>query len=805
MPICRECNREFKVLNSNHLAQHGLTLQDYINKYGEDPNKSSLGGSRTKASASSVVKKTKEKSENELSTKQTRTIEDLFELENTVVIPENFQWVDQTNKELLDKVIDLIYEYGEVSVDTETTGLDPFSDRVTHIILTPHDPGRKYNILIPLYHEDREGHPMPNLLPTDYVVSKIKPILEDPNIRTDWFNLYFDGVMLFTSFGIKVANIVPEKYLPKLVNGRMTYRRWDPAVDKWTGGWDSSPTAHILNENEPSNKLKDLYAKYVFKSETDPAIQALGFETFEEQFGDIRFYRVPKKVATAYGAKDGYITRRMREFQEPYVNSTGDLANILYTIEFPLIKPLYEMRIEGIRANLDTAKKIGDELEIKRAGALEKVRAVVGDINLNSPKQVSHALYEKLGLPDLDKGSTKSAVLEELAELGYDVASDLIAYKKAEKLKSSFIDTAPDMLLKDGKVHCIFNALGARTGRFSCSHPNLQQVPAKFGVVRTMFEAEKGDLLLGADLSQIEPRLTAHTCNDKSMIETYLNGQDLYSMMAAKVFTLLAKKTAGELDERRRSGHFNPGDPAHGMAPIRQQLVKDGFAFLKDDVFCYKPLEPTDCYDGTLYRKMAKTLLLGMTYGMTSKGLASRLKLSDADAEGIIEDFFTSFPSIKAKMKELHNFASVHGYVETEFGRKRRIPEIWDDNRWVRMRAERQLFNSAIQGGAADVMKILMNCMFYDPRLKELRVKVLLTVHDEVIASCPRENAVVGIKTLVSDMTQPLTFKVPIKADGEIYLSGKWNDDSVSYKGSDFEFEKNKLTEDEVSKMCLNS
>ena len=276
-------------------------------------------------------------------------------------------------------------------------------------------------------------------------------------------------------------------------------------------------------------------------------------------------------------------------------------------------------------------------------------------------------------------------------------------------------------------------------------------------------------------------------------------------MMAAKVFSLLAQKTAAEVNDRRRKGNFNPEDPAHGMAPIRQQLVKDGFVYLDSSgVYASKELKPEDCYDGTLYRKMAKTLLLGMTYGMTSKGLASRLKLSDADAEGIMEDFFTSFPSIKAKMRELHKFASVHGFVETEFGRKRRIPEIWDDNRWVRMRAERQLFNSAIQGGAADVMKILMNCMFYDPRLKDLNVKVLLTVHDEVIASCPRENAVVGIKTLVSDMTQPLTFKVPIKADGEIYLSGKWNDDSVSYKGSDFEFEKNKLTEDEVYKMCLN-
>lgn len=800
MPVCQICGRELKLINSNHLSQHGMTLDQYIEQYG-DPNKSSLGGLRKTTNARAV----KEKAANKrtLTTQQSRTIDDLYELEKTIKVPSTFYWVDQSNVEVLHHVIDLIKQYGKVAVDTETTGLDPYVDRVTHVILTPYDPGRKYNIMIPLYHEDREGNKLPGLIDQEYVTKLLKPVLEDPAIRTVWFNLYFDQLMLENSMGIRVANIVPEKYLPKLVDGRMQFYQWQKGVDVWDGGWDASPASHILNENEPSHKLKDLYARYIYPNETDPDIKALNVETYEEQFGKIKFYRVPKKVATCYGAKDGYITRKMEEFQRPYIDSRGSLDSVLYTLEFQLILPLCDMRQRGIRLDLETAKKVGGEIEEKKEAAIQRVYAQLGEnINLNSPKQVSQALFHDLGLPDLQKGSTKAAVLEELADLGYDVAQDLIDYKKMDKLYGSFIAPAEDFISPDGKVHCRFNQLGTKTGRFSSSGPNMQQIPARYGVIRTMFVADEGDVLLGGDFSQIEPRLTAHTCGDQSMIDSYVQGKDLYSMMASKVFTLLAERTATELNHRLASGHLNEDDPVHGMAPIRQTLYRDGFLYRNTPEsggdFTHKSLTPEDCYDGTLYRKMMKTLLLGILYGMSGYGLAARLKISEEDADTIINDFYKSFPKLKGTMDRFKRFATREGYVETEWGRKRRIPDVWAEEKWIRRKAERQLFNSVIQGGAADLMKKAMISVMYDPRLAELQYYPLLSIHDELIGSVPRSNAIEAIRLMVEDMVNCQKLSVPLKVDGEIYVSGAWNSDSISYKGGGFKWNGQTIPEEEA-------
>lgn len=781
MPTCQECGREFKVINSNHLSQHGMTLDQYIEKYG-DPNKSSLGGLRRSTNPRAVKEKAANK--RSLTTQQSRTIDDLYALEETIVVPPTFYWVDQSNEHILHETIRLIREYRKVAVDTETTGLDPYVDRVTHLILTPYDPERKYNIMIPLYHEDRSGNKLPGLIDQQYLIELMKPIFEDETIRTVWFNLYFDQLMIENSLGIKPCNIVPERFRPKLVNGRMVNYTWRKGVDHWDGGWDASPASHILNENESSHKLKDLYAKYLFKSETDPAIKALNVETYEEQFGKIKFFRVPKKVATCYGAKDGYITRRMEEFQRPFIDSTGDLDSVLYTLEFPMITPLCDMRQVGIYLNKDVAEKVGGEIMAKKQQALERVHTQLGeDINLGSPKQVSKALFQDLGLPDLQQGSTKASVLEELADLGYDVAQDLIDYKKMDKLFGSFIAPVDDLISPDGKVHCRFNQLGTKTGRFSSSGPNMQQIPARYGVVRTMFTADEGDVLLGGDFSQIEPRLTAHTCGDQEMIQSYVQGKDLYSMMASKVFTLLAERTAGELTQRQRAGHLNMEDPVHGMAPIRQTLWKDGFIYHDEEGFEHKALIPEDCYDGTLYRKMMKTLLLGILYGMSGYGLAARLKISEDDANTIINDFYKSFPKLKGKMDQIKRFAQQNGYVQTEWGRKRRIPDVWSDEKWIRRKAERQLFNSVIQGGAADLMKKAMLLVMYDPRLARLKFHPLLSIHDELIGSVPRENALEAIAIMVEDMVGCQELSVPLKVDGEIYVDGAWNSESISYKG----------------------
>ena len=683
MPTCQICGKELKMLNANHLSAHGITLQQYIETYG-DPNKSTLGAPRRTTDAKAIKEKiaTKPKS----APKQSKTIEELYELEHSIVVPRNFYWVDKNNPEILDIVIDLIKRYKKVAVDTETTGLDPFVDKVTHIILTPYDPERRYNIIVPLYHEDRDGNPLPDLLPKDYVVSKIKPVLEDPEIRTVWFNLYFDDIMLYNSLGIDIPNIVPPRFLPYYDPevGKMVMPKWRKGVDVWDGGWDGSVAAHVLQENEPSHKLKDLYKKYLHNQETDPDIKELSVETYEEQFGKIKFYRVPKKVATCYGCKDGHMTRKLEEFQRPYIDTTGNLDSLLYTIEFPQIKVLVNMRKRGINLDMDFAYKLGQELNEKREGARKKLVATLGNINFNSPAQVSKALFKDLGLPDLQEGSTKASVLQELAEFGYEIAEDLLDYKKTEKLISTYIDGAPDVINdKTGKVHAQFNQSGARTGRYSSSKPNLQNIPAKFGRMRMMFTGDPDEVLIGGDYSQIEPRLTAHTCGDEHMIQAYIENKDLYSTLAARVFTLLANRMCEELNERisdKRAAYaqFDYNDPVKGMVPFKQQLYHDGFVYLDNETgyFESKPLAPEDCYDGTIYRKTMKTLWLGMNYGMTSYGLSSRLKISEADANEILNMFYGAFPKLKQAMDECKKFCPKNGYIETEWGRKSRLPDI---------------------------------------------------------------------------------------------------------------------------------
>lgn len=790
MPVCQICDQSLKIINANHLNQHGLTLAQYTEKYG-DPNKATLGSRRpsTNVQAVKLLVDQKEKKAKTgaggLTAPQGRSLEDLYTLEKSIIVPKTFYWVDQNNPEILDRVIELTKEYGKVAVDTETTGLDPFRDKLTHVILTPFDPGRNYNIVIPLYHVDREEKVLPDLLPRDYVRNKLKPLLEDPKIRTSWFLLYFDWLML-NQLDIEVANIVPEHYLPRFDGKRMIHPNWDKAIDKWDGGWDSAPTQHILNENEESFKLKDLYRKYKHEAEPNPEIKALGVETFEELFNTIKFFRVPKNVATCYACKDGYMTRGMEEFQRPWVDSVGSLDRVLYTIEFPQIIPLCKMRREGVGVNLETAKVVGAKLEIGRDEALGKLQAEIGKgVNLNSPQQVAHAFFDVLGIPDMNAGTkiartTKASAMEELAELGYDVCQNLIDYRKMDKLIESFITNLEDVLGPDGRIHSQFNQNGTRTGRYSSSKPNMQQMPNRYGVVRTMIEADPGEVLIGADFGQIEPRLMAHTCGDEAMIGAYVEDKDLYAMMAAKIFTFIAEKTAQDLNERLNLLDLN--DPVHGLAPLRQQLYKDSFVFWNGTLFNFKPLKTEDCEDNTLYRKVMKTLMLAMGYGMTGYGLAKRLKISEDEANGIFSDFYLAFPKLKKAIDRAKVFATKEGYVQTLYGRKRRIEDIWAEARWVRHKAERKLFNSEIQGGAADIMKIAMILVAYDPRLLTLGYRTLLSIHDELVGASSRKNAFQVMKYLVEDMVGCVSLIVPLKVDIEIYLDGKWNSDIVSAK-----------------------
>lgn len=288
------------------------------------------------------------------------------------------------------------------------------------------------------------------------------------------------------------------------------------------------------------------------------------------------------------------------------------------------------------------------------------------------------------------------------------------------------------------------------------------------------------------------------------MIETYKQGQDLYAMMASKVFTLLADRTAKLLNDRHEDrGPITKSDLedlTHGLAPIKQQLVEDGFIFISSDKqsFMSRALTPEDCYDGTKYRKTMKTLLLGMTYGMSEFGLAARLRISEEDAKDIIDDFYKAFPQLRNTMIELKKSATKTGYVETPWGRKRRIPDVWAEEKWIRRKAERQLFNSVIQGGAADITKRAMANIFYDPRLEALGFETLLSIHDEVIGQSPVDTAYEASVLMVDDMVSSVELKVPMKVDAELYYTGEWNGDSVSVKGGTPIYDKEVMSLEEL-------
>lgn len=495
MPVCQICQKELGCINSNHLKKHDITIEEYYERFPE------FKPSRKVTSAKSVANKTKQPKKT-LSTNSISLLAKLYELNDTIQIPKRFHRIETVQG--LDKMILQCRQVKEIDLDTETTGLEMFLDKITDYSITIHDAegNREYNYHIPLFHITKESQGLtneeimehiigeiknnhdtyvkdpifiPEQLGRNYVVSKLKPLLEDPEIDKNLYNDYFDEIMLWADQEISLAGVA----------------------------WDGLIAAYDLNENESSHKLKDIYHRYLYDKESDPEIKALGVETFEEQFGKLRFFRIPMNVATAYATKDSYMTGRLKDFQKPYIDSIPGLANVFYNVDSRTLPVLVNMRKRGIYIDIPYAKETGVVLSAQREIVKEQIIATIGDINLNSPKQIAKVLFDDLGLPDLQKGSTKAAVLQELADSGFEIAEQLLDYKKAEKLISTYLDNAENMISPVTKrVHCRFNNNGTVTGRLSSSGPNLQNIPSKNHEIRKMFRAQVSEnCLLSCDFS----------------------------------------------------------------------------------------------------------------------------------------------------------------------------------------------------------------------------------------------------------------------------------------------------------------
>lgn len=393
--------------------------------------------------------------------------------------------------------------------------------------------------------------------------------------------------------------------------------------------------------------------------------------------------------ATSYACDDAYATLELTKFWQQNLDEKE--LKLLYDVEVPLALVLAQMEYDGVSIDVDYLKSLSDELT-KNILELEKhIFDIAGmTFNVNSPKQVGEVLFEKLGIAAKKKRgkanySTGAEILEELAQEN-KICEYLLSHRKFSKLKSTYTDSLPQLISrKDGRIHTSYNQTVTTTGRLSSSNPNLQNIPIRTeegNKIRHAFvpkDRENG-LLLSADYSQIELRLLAHCSRDDSLIEAFCSGEDIHTKTASSVFEV----------------------PIDGV-------TKD-------------------------MRYKAKAVNFGIIYGQSKYGLAKALGIAPFAAEMFIEKYFATYPKVKDYMQGTIRFAHEHGYVETIFGRKRYLlNDLASPNHAIREAAERAAINQPLQGTAADLLKMAM--IELDKKVKEnnLRSKMIMQVHDELI------------------------------------------------------------------------
>lgn len=693
-------------------------------------------------------------------------------------------------KEVLHDYITDCIGNGYISIDTETNGLDPLQDNLVGIC--PYTRGQR-GAYIPLNHISYvTGVKAEGQLPMDFVISEFKRLLEKkPEI--DMFNAKFDIRFLR-------ANGLPEIYCT----------------------WDGYLASQLLNENEPTHGLKQLHRKYVLNGKGDAF-------SFDELFKGITFDKIPASVGYLYAAHDPVITTELCDYQRKYLredNERKDMRDIYWVfknIEMPCISVVADMEDAGIEFDMNYQQKLSSKynalLEEKKekfyricddfGTDLDKYREKQGvankleyPININSSAQIAIMLYDVLKIEPVDPKSPRGTGEEILAKIDHPVAKAILEHREVKKLLSTYVDKLPDCVNpKDGRIHCSFNQYGAKTGRFSSSDPNLQNIPSHNKDIRKMFKARDGYVLMSSDYSQQEPKVMAQMCQDPKMLDAYHNNKDLYAEIASLSFN---------------------------------KPYEDCLEFYLDENG--NKTEKVN-KEGKERRTQAKSILLGVLYARGVPSIAEQLGTTTKKAQAVKDSVFKGFPAIPQFEEDSLLMAETIGYVTTLWGRKRRLPDLqlpefefkWKDGAppdddlldfdmnppefeeaevpierqeyylrklrktwgsgkrkifeeaneegiWIVdngakiAEAQRQCVNARIQGSAADMSKLAMILVGNDERLKELGFKLLIPVHDELIAECPEENAKECKERFAMLMSKAAGNKltIPIKCDVEV-------------------------------------
>jgi DNA polymerase-1 len=562
------------------------------------------------------------------------------------------------------------------SIDLETTGTDAMSVRIVGLSFSWEPKSAWY---LPV-----RGPLMERTLSEKKVLDALRPILTDPAVAKVGQNIKYDSLVL-RRHGIEVKGIA----------------------------FDTMVAAYVINPERRRYGLDDL-ALSLLDYRMIPIADLIG-----KGKKQITMDKVPVATVCEYACADADITWRLVDILEAELRRQ-EMAALFRDVEMPLVSVLTDMEYQGIALDAKELEAMSGRLAEQMASIEKDVYKEAGkEFNIGSPKQLSHILFDKLGLPKGRRtktgASTDSDVLEELA-VAHRLPGLVLEYRQLSKLKSTYVDALPRMVNPEtGRIHTSFNQTAVATGRLSSSDPNLQNIPIRTELgeaIRKAFVTSRPEhLLLTADYSQIELRVLAHISGDLTLRQAFAEDADIHRFVAAQI---------------------------NG---VRQEEVT------------------------STMRRAAKAVNFGIVYGLTPYGLSRDLRIPVPEATRFINDYFERYPGVKAFIDRTVEEARKAGYVATLLGRKRPIPTINDPNHAVRSFAERAAVNTVIQGTAADMIKLAMIRIHRRLNDESFRAKMLLQIHDELLFELPSGEQDRLTAMITEEMSSALKLDVAIKVN----------------------------------------
>ena len=575
------------------------------------------------------------------------------------------RWVEKLNQAKL------------FALDTETDNLDYMAANLVGISFALENGEAAY---LPLQ-LDYLG--APKTLEKTTALSLLKPVLENPAIQKVGQNFKYD-LTIFARNGIDVQGVV----------------------------FDTMLESYVLNSTGRHN-MDDLAKRY------------LGHQTisFEEIAGkgknQLTFNQIPLEQAAEYAAEDADVTMKLQQVLWEKLSKEPTLEKLFKEMELPLLGVLSRMERRGVLIDSDALFLQSNEIANRLSELEEQAYVLAGQpFNLASTKQLQEILFDKLGLPVIQKTpkgapSTNEEVLEELA-FSHELPKVLVEHRGLSKLKSTYTDKLPQMVNpQTGRVHTSYHQAVTATGRLSSSDPNLQNIPIRNEEgrrIRQAFIARKGFTVVAADYSQIELRIMAHLSQDQGLINAFTQGKDIHRSTAAEIFGVALDEV---ISEQRRN---------------------------------------------------AKAINFGLIYGMSAFGLSRQLGIGRADAQSYMDLYFKRYPGVQTFMHDIREKAKAQGYVETLFGRRLYLPDINSSNGMRRKAAERVAINAPMQGTAADIIKRAM--IQLDQTLQnDPDIAMIMQVHDELVFEVRSEKVAFYSELIKTQMESAADLVVPLIVD----------------------------------------